>query len=102
MRRNLALFLFPLTKLAVHLLTFRGYGMFRDEFYYLACADHLAWGYVDHPPFCIAALSFTRWVLGNSLFAIRLVPGVVGAGLVLVIGLMARRLGGGIVAQSLA
>jgi hypothetical protein len=26
------------------------YGIFRDEFYYLMCADHLAWGYVDHPP----------------------------------------------------
>jgi hypothetical protein len=29
------------------------YGIFRDEFYYLMCADHLAWGYVDHPPFAM-------------------------------------------------
>ncbi len=26
------------------------YGSFSDTFYYLACSEHLAWGYVDHPP----------------------------------------------------
>lgn len=29
------------------------YGHFSDAFYYLACSEHLAWGYVDHPPFPI-------------------------------------------------
>ncbi len=32
------------------------YGHFSDEFYYLACSDHLAWGYVDHPPLSTASL----------------------------------------------
>jgi hypothetical protein len=36
-------------QLLAFLLTNGRYGMFRDEFYYLACADHLAWGYVDQP-----------------------------------------------------
>src|SRR4051812_11172254 len=31
-------------------------GFFRDEFYYLACTRHLAWGYVDHPPFSVLLL----------------------------------------------
>ncbi|MBA2302803.1 MAG: glycosyltransferase, partial [Acidobacteria bacterium] len=32
-------------------------GYFRDEFYYLACARRLAWGYVDHPPFSVALIA---------------------------------------------
>ena len=38
-------------KLVIHLLTSSGYGYFRDEFYYLAAGRHLAFGYVDFPPF---------------------------------------------------
>jgi hypothetical protein len=37
-------------KLLLHLLTAARYGIFRDEMYYLACSQHMAWGYVDHPP----------------------------------------------------
>ena len=29
-------------------------GYFRDELYYLACTRRMAWGYVDHPPLCVA------------------------------------------------
>ena len=36
-------------KLLLHLYAGRHYGCFGDELYYLACADHLAWGYVDQP-----------------------------------------------------
>ncbi len=31
------------------------YGYNGDEFYYLACSEHLAWGYIDHPPLSIRA-----------------------------------------------
>lgn len=89
-------------KLLVHLLTHRGYGYFRDELYYLACADHLDWGYVDHPPLIAAATLAVRRTLGDSLFALRLLPALAGALSVLVIGLIARRLGGGTFAQALA
>ena len=47
-----------LLKLSLHWgFSARGYGFFGDELYYLACADHLAFGYVDHPPFSIWLLS---------------------------------------------
>ncbi|HXY38628.1 MAG TPA: hypothetical protein VEQ10_03115, partial [Vicinamibacteria bacterium] len=66
------------------------YGLFRDEYYYLACADHLGWGYVDHPPLSIAVLASVRAVLGDSLPAVRLVPALLGGALVLLGALLAR------------
>jgi 4-amino-4-deoxy-L-arabinose transferase-like glycosyltransferase len=88
--------------LLLHLLTSEAYGYFRDELYYIACSNHLAAGYVDHPPLSIAVLALVRWALGDSLLAIRFVPAVAGALLVLLTGLIARELGGGRFAQGLA
>lgn len=78
------------------------YGLFRDEFYYLACANHLDWGYVDHPPLSIAALAGVRGLLGDSLLAVRLVPALLFGLLVWLAARLARELGGGRFAQSLA
>jgi hypothetical protein len=77
-------------------------GIFRDELYYLACADHPAWGYVDHPPFSIAVLRAWRAVAGDSVTAIRMVPALLGVVLVLLGARLAAVLGGGRPAQSLA
>lgn len=89
-------------KFVLHAATAGGYGMFRDEFYYLACADRLDWGYVDHPPLSIWLLAATRAVLGDSVVATRL-PAVFASTLVVIgTGLLARRLGGGRFAQALA
>lgn len=78
------------------------YGVFRDEMYYLACADHLALGYVDHPPLSIAVLAGVRALLGDALPALRIVPALLAGGLVVITGLIARTLGGGRFAQALA
>ena len=89
-------------KLLVHLYTSRHYGYFVDELYYLACGDHLAWGYVDQPPLIALIAKTSRTVLGDSLGAIRLLPALAGAGLVLLTGWMARALGGKRFAQAFA
>ncbi len=91
-------------KLLLHLGVnlFGGYGIFRDELYYLACASHPALGYVDQPPLSIWMLGGVRALLGDSLFAIRLVPAIAGAALVLVTGLLAREMGGRRLAVALA
>jgi hypothetical protein len=78
------------------------YGFFRDEFYYIACSNHLAWGYVDQPPFSILMLKISRLVLGDSLLAIRFLPALLGALTVFVAGKITKELGGGIFAQAVA
>src|SRR3954470_2773756 len=92
----------PLLTLAIHLAAGHGYGYHGDELYYLVCADHLDWGYVDHPPFSIAVLAATRFFFGNSVAAIRVVPAVAGALTVFFVGLMAYELKGGPIASALA
>jgi 4-amino-4-deoxy-L-arabinose transferase-like glycosyltransferase len=89
-------------KLLLHLYAGRYYGYFCDELYYLACARHLAWGYVDQPPLIAFVASIVRAVLGDSLAAIRFLPALAGAGMVLLTGLIARELGGKRFAQGLA
>ena len=70
---------FGAVALLVHLLTNGRYGYFRDELYYIACGRHLALGYIDQPPLSILLLRLSQSLLGDSLFAIRLLPALAGA-----------------------
>jgi hypothetical protein len=69
------------------------YGYFRDELYFIACAKHLAWGYVDQPPL----VAFAAWLagpFGYALPALRFLP-VLSSGLTVYVAvLLARELGG--------
>src|SRR5215831_4980306 len=85
---------FSVAALLVHLLTNGRYGYFRDELYYIACGRHLAFGYVDQPPLSILLLRLSELLLGDSLFAIRLLPALAGAAIVALTGIIARELGG--------
>jgi 4-amino-4-deoxy-L-arabinose transferase-like glycosyltransferase len=78
------------------------YGWFIDELYYLACARRLAWGYVDHPPLSIAILGLIRGLAGDTMWAVRLPAALAAGATALLAALLARRLGGGAFAQSLA
>jgi hypothetical protein len=89
-------------KLVAHLAVASRYGIFRDELYFLACSEHLDWGYVDQPPLIAAIAWFARRAFGDSLLALRLLPALAGAGKVVLAGLLARALGGGRYAQALA
>jgi 4-amino-4-deoxy-L-arabinose transferase-like glycosyltransferase len=82
--------------LAFHLLVnaFGGYGIFRDEYYYIACSKRLAAGYVDQPPLAMFLMAAGRALFGQSQFGIRVLPALAHALTVLLGGLMARRLGG--------
>ena len=88
--------------LVLHLAALTRYGWFRDELYYMASTDHLAWGYVDQPPLSIALLALVRALFGTSLVAVRLVPALAGVATAGLTGALAARLGGGRVAQAMA
>lgn len=92
-----------LAKVCLHLYSnlFSHYGLFRDEFYYLACAEHPDYGYVDQPPFSIWLLMAITSVFGKSLFAIRLLPAILSGASIFMIGLTTIQLGGKKVAVSI-
>jgi hypothetical protein len=78
----------------LQMLTNARYGYFRDELYFLACSDHLAWGYVDFAPLVALLARASRAALGDSLHAIRFLPALAEGGQILITGFMARELGG--------
>src|SRR5581483_2800599 len=83
---------------AAHLATASRYGYFRDELYFIACAKHLAWGYVDQPPL----VAFAAWIsapFGYDLTVLRLLPALAAALTVWLAARIARELGGGTFAQ---
>src|SRR5690348_16713265 len=85
-----------------HMLTAGRYGYFRDELYYLACAGHLAFGYVDQPPLIALLTWLTVHTLGTSLQALHILPALAGAAIICLTAMMAREFGGGRFAQVLA
>jgi dolichyl-phosphate-mannose-protein mannosyltransferase len=89
-------------KLLIHLLTFKGpgWGLFRDELYFIVCGWRLDWGYVDHPPLVPLLARVGDTLFGP--FGIRIFPALAGAAMVALAALIARELGGGRFAQVLA
>jgi hypothetical protein len=83
-----------LAKLLFHCYFNDRYGYFRDEFDYMSCGDHLAWGYVDQPPLIPFLIHVCRAVLGDSLRSIRFIPAVASSLLVIQTAVLAREVGG--------
>jgi hypothetical protein len=83
-----------LAKLLFHVYFNNRYGYFRDEFNYMSCGDHPAWGYVDQPPLIPLLIHFWRAVLGDSLRSIRFIPALASSLLVVQTAVITRELGG--------
>jgi hypothetical protein len=79
-----------------------GYGYFIDEFYYIACANRPAFGYVDQPPLAAFILMIFQFVFGSSIYAIRILPALAASGTVIMTGLITKQLGGSKLSQSLS
>ena len=83
-----------IAKLLFHIYFNNRYGYFRDEFDYIACGNHLAWGYVDQPPLIPFLARASIALLGDSLRAIRFIPALASSLLVVQTALIAREFGG--------
>jgi hypothetical protein len=84
-------------------LAFAGrYGWQRDELYYAVAGRHLQGGYVEFPPVTALLSALARVLFGWSLVGFRAFAILAGAATIVVAALVARDLGGGRRAQTLA
>jgi hypothetical protein len=86
-------YLIALATVVLHLAFCHRFGYYRDELYFIDCAKHLSWGYVDQPPL----VPFVTWLtgpLGYPVWALRFLPGVLAGVTVLFGCAIARELGG--------
>ena len=88
--------------LILRLCTNGKYGFHRDEFLYISQGQHLDWGFWSNPPGPGFFSWLTQSIIGDSLFAIRFVPALLGALTVCLTCLIAREMQGGRFAQLLA
>ncbi len=70
------------------------YGWHRDELYFLEAGKHLAWGYIDQPPFVPALARLADIVAPGNLRVLRLLPALTTALTVVLGALIVRELGG--------
>ena len=101
-RSGWAVLLIALLQFVLHLWANAHDNFFRDELYYMAAAQHLSFGYVEFPPFVAVVTAFARAVFGSSVLAIRLLPALSSALMILLTADMVAQLGGGLLAQVLA
>ena len=66
-----AIVLLAFAKFAIQFATANRYGIFSDELYNLACARHLAAGYVDQPPLIALLVWVSVHLFGTSLLGLR-------------------------------
>jgi len=91
---NLVILLAALAAFLIHLYSAPGYGFFGDELYTIALSRHLAFGYVDLPPLAPALVALSRAVLGESLFALHIMPALAGSITLVFVCLVTKEFGG--------
>ena len=85
---------FALLKFLVpFLLIHHQFELHRDEYLYLADADHLAWGYIEMPPM-LAVLGYLSKLMGGSVQSVYIWGSLFGACTIIVISKIVHRLKG--------
>jgi hypothetical protein len=89
-------------KLIVHFSTNTIYELQRDAFLYSDLGEHLAWGFHSVPPSIGVFANISRFIFGDTTFALRFFPAITGTCSILLIGLMVKEMGGNKLAQFIA
>jgi hypothetical protein len=89
-------------KVLVHLLTMFNYGLQRDAYLYYILGENLDWGFVSVPPLIGVISWFSTSIFGNTVFALRIFPALIGGLSVVVIGKLVSELKGQKIAVLLA
>lgn len=100
MKLHPSAYVLALATVAIHLAFAHRFGYYRDELYFIDCAKHLAWGYVDQPPLA-PIVTWLTGPLGYPVWGLRFFPALF-AGITVLLGCaIARELGGRAFAQFL-
>lgn len=98
---NAVLFAFIILSLVISLFPYY-YGYFIDELYFIDLSKHLAWGYVAIPPLPSWCLAVSRFLFGESLFAIHILSAILGVIILVLTREMAKKMGANLFGQVLA
>jgi len=93
---------FAFSKLLLHFFTFSNFELHRDAYLYYAQSEHLSWGYVAVPPFIAVIGKIATLIFGNTSFALRFFPALIGGINLIIIGQAVKELGGKKIAICLA
>ncbi len=91
-----------IAKLLIHFFTNTNYELHRDAFLYYSLGEHFDWGYTSVPPLIGVLSKISTVLFGNTTFALRFFPALVGAISVIIIALIVIELKGNIFAIIIA
>ena len=89
---RLAIALIALGAIALELAVSARYGYVRDELYFLAAGQHLAFGYVDQPPLTPLLARVGAVLGGDTVTGLRVLPALSLAALIMLTAAISRRL----------
>ena len=96
------IFIFAIIKFLIPFIFISSaFELHRDEYLYLADADHLAWGYLEMPPL-LALLGAISKLMGGSFFAVYFWGALLGALTMILVGKIVQELKGNTFAIGIA
>jgi len=81
-------------KFIIHWFGNQNYGFHRDELLHLSVSEHLAWGFMEFPPFIALVGKVSYLLFDYSLLGVRIFPTLAGLAILYLCCAMAKELGG--------